>query len=66
MEDPDFIKSVKHGNSLNKFLARNTEDLKAKAIARLLMITEEEVEEIYQEAIDMLRSDMVESNSDED
>lgn len=60
MEDPDFIKSAKCANSLNKFLASNKDNLENSMIARLLMLSEEEVEEIYKECIDKLRSGIVE------
>lgn len=65
LEEPDFIKSHKHGNSLAKFLTRNPKELDDSAIARLLMITEEEVEEIYQKSIDFLKKAML-SSDDED
>jgi hypothetical protein len=65
LEDPDFIKCFKYGNSLTKFLSRNTEELKDHTIAKLLMITEKELEELYQEAVDKLRTSMLESE-DED
>jgi hypothetical protein len=55
LEDPDFIKCLKCGNSLNTYLNRNAGELENSAIARLLMITEDEVEEIYQEAVDILK-----------
>ena len=64
LEESDFIKSYKHGNSLNKFLARNTKDLDDSAIAKLLMVDKKEVEEIYQKAIDFLRKAMVESEDE--
>ena len=61
LEDPDFIKCLGYGNSLNKYLAENRNDLENSTIARLLMLTEEEVENIYQECIDKLKVGMVES-----
>jgi hypothetical protein len=66
LEEVDFVKSYKYGNSLNKFLSRNTKELDDSAIARLLMIDKDEVEEIYQKAIDLLRLGMVESNEEEE
>lgn len=59
LEESDFIKAYKFGNSLSKFLARNTKELDDTTIARLLMIEKYEVEEIYQKAVDMLKSGMV-------
>ena len=61
LEDPDFIKYFKYGNSLSKFLNRNHEDLEDHTIGRLLMLTEKEVEDIYQEAVDKLRKGMLDS-----
>jgi len=63
LEDPDFIKCAKYNNSLNKYLVAN-ENVEDSAIARLLMLTEEEVEEIYQEAVDLLRQGMVGSGKE--
>ena len=64
LEEPDFIKCIKFNNSLNKYLAAN-ENVDDSVIARLLMLSEEEVEEIYQEAVDILRKNMVGSGKDE-
>jgi hypothetical protein len=63
LEDPDFIKCAKYNNSLNKYLAAN-ENVKDPVIAKLLMLTEEEVEEIYQEAVDILKNGMVGSKKE--
>lgn len=60
LEEGDFIKSYKYGNSLNKFLSRNTKELDDSAIARLLMINKDEVEEIYKKAVEILKKGMVE------
>lgn len=65
LEESDFIKSYKYGNSLNKFLSRNAKELDDSAIARLLMIDKDEVEEIYQKAIDILRSGVVKSTKED-
>ena len=58
--EEDYIRSPKFSNSLEKFLNRNSEGVENSVIARVLMLTEEEVEKIHQEAIQMLRDDMVE------
>jgi len=58
MEDPDFIKSHKYGNSLSKFLSNNNGDLENATIARLLMISEDEVENIYKEVVDFIKNKM--------
>lgn len=59
-EDEDYIRSPKFANSLKRFLKKNPDGAKDDAIARLLSMTEEEVEEIYQEAIQELREEMEE------
>lgn len=60
MEDEDYIRSPKFSNSLQKFLARNTDGVEDSVIARLLLMTEEEIEQIYQEAVQALREEMAE------
>lgn len=58
LEDPDFIKNTKSGNSLSKYLTRNERNLDNFSIARLLIITEEEVEEIYQKAVSFIKKNL--------
>ena len=62
LEEEDYIRAPKFSNSLAKFLARNSDGVENATIARLLMITEEEVEKIHQEAIQMLREEMVDED----
>lgn len=57
--EEDYIRCPKFTNSLNKFTLKNSEGVENSTIARLLMLTEEEVEKIYLEAVQMLRDDMV-------
>lgn len=57
-EDEDYIRCPKFSNSLNKFTQKNSEGVENSTIARLLMMTEEEVEKTYQEAVAMLREQM--------
>ncbi len=59
LQEPDYIKNYKSGNSLNRFMARNTKELDDTTIARLLMIEKDEVEEIYQKAIDFLKKSVL-------
>lgn len=59
-DEEDYVRAPKFSNSLAKFLARNSDGVENATIARLLMVTEEEVEQIYAEAIRILREDMVE------
>lgn len=54
-EDEDFINAPKFGNSLEKFLAKSENILENGAIGRLLLLSEEQVEEIYQESVVELR-----------
>lgn len=58
--EEDYIRCPKFGNSLSKFTAKNSEGIENSIIARLLMMSEEEVEKTYQEAVQMLRDDMLE------
>ncbi len=64
MEEPDFIKAYKHHNSLSKFLSRNTKEVDDTTIARFLMLEKDEVEEIYQKAVALLKKSMVESEDE--
>lgn len=57
-EDEDFIHSPKHQNSLNKYLAKMENPLENGAIGRLLLITSEEVEDLYQESVIELKERM--------
>lgn len=63
-EEEDYIRCPKFNNSLAKFLAKNSEGVENSAIARLLMLPEDKVEELYQEAVQKLRAEMVESDDD--
>lgn len=65
LEDPDFIKSTKFDNSLSKLLSKNTKELENVAIGRLLMMTEEEVEDLYKKSVDILRSKMIDSKHED-
>ena len=64
LEEEDFIRAPKHQNSLNKFVAKNDKLLQNEAIGRLLLISPEEVEEIYQQSILELRKDMLHEDGD--
>jgi hypothetical protein len=55
-EDEDYIRAPKFGNSLNKFVSKNSKELKDSDIARLLMTTEQEIERIYLEAVEFLKA----------
>lgn len=57
-EEEDYVRCPKCSNSLAKFLAKNSEGVDDSVIARLLMIPEEKVQELYDEAVKKLRKDM--------
>ena len=61
-EEVDYIYAPKFGNSISKFIAKTGNPLKNGAIAKLLLISEKEVEELYQESIVELRKEMVDED----
>ena len=62
LNEEDYVRAPKFSNSLAKFVARNSDGVENATIARLLMIPEEQVEKIYEEAIVLLREDMVDED----
>lgn len=56
--EEDYIRCPKCNNSLAKFLAKNSDGIEDNIIARLLMISQDKVKEIYEEAIKKLRKEM--------
>jgi hypothetical protein len=54
-EEEDYIRSPKFGNSLARLRAKNPEGVDDSTIAKVLMKTEEEVQKIYDEAVEMLK-----------
>lgn len=58
MEIEDFVHAPKFGNSLNKVLAKSDNVLENNTIGRLLMISAEEVERIYQESVLELKKEL--------
>ena len=61
-EEEDYIRCPKFSNSLVKFVAKNDDGVKNSTIAKVLMISEEEVEKIYEEAVSLLREEMKEGD----
>jgi hypothetical protein len=59
----DFIHSPKHKNSLENFLAKNENFVENGTIGRLLMMSPDEVEAIYQESIKEFKKEMNEDES---
>jgi len=58
--EDDYIRCKKFSNSLAKFMGKFSEGCEDAAIARVLMISEEEVQQIYSDAIASIRAEMVE------
>lgn len=63
-EEEDFVKAPKFQNSLKKYLAKTDKIPENGTIGRLLMITSDEVEVLYQESIVRLRKEMSEDDSE--
>ena len=59
LTEEDYVRAPKFSNSMIRFLAKNSDGVENATIARLLMIPEEQVEKLHQEAIEMLRKDMI-------
>lgn len=57
--DEDYIRCPKFGNSLSRFINKNPDGIENDAIARLLLTTEEEVNRLYEEAVALLREEML-------
>ena len=57
-EVEDLIHAPKCQNSLTRFLAKTENPLENGTIARLLLLTEAEVQEIYEQSVAILRKEM--------
>jgi hypothetical protein len=57
--EEDYVRCPKFGNSLSRFTSKNSDGVEDAVIARLLLISEEEVARLYQEAVIMLREDIL-------
>lgn len=60
--EEDFIHAPKHQNSLKKFLAKTDNIPENGAIGRLLLLSAEEVEQLYEESILELKREMVDED----
>lgn len=60
LTEEDYIRAPKFSNSIAKFVARNSDGVDNSVIARILLLSEEEVEKIYQESLAILREEMSE------
>jgi hypothetical protein len=57
-EEEDFIHAPKFGNSLDRFIVKSENPSENSAIGRLLLISAEEVERLYQESVVVLKKEM--------
>lgn len=62
--DEDFIVAPRHRNSLKQLLSDSSKGIDDKVIARVLNISQEEVETVYQSAILKLRSILLSGSED--
>lgn len=61
LEDEDFINSKKFNNSLSKMLTKIPDGgVENSVIAKVLLLTEEQVSEIYEESVKILRKELAE------
>lgn len=58
IEDEDFIYCPRLGNSLNKLIEKNPEGVEDDRIARVLLISEKEVKDIFTRAVSKIRNKM--------
>lgn len=58
LNDEDFIDYPKFKNSLSKLIEKYPEGVEIHTIAKVLNMTEEEVEETYQSAIQKLKDNL--------
>jgi hypothetical protein len=58
LNDPDYIHSPKHGNSIKRFLDHYPDGAPDGVICKALCISQQELEDIYKSAIIKLREDM--------
>lgn len=63
--EEDFIYCPRLSNSLSKFLEIHSEGVENDKIAKVLMLSEEEVEQIFASALTKLRAFLDDSNKEE-
>jgi hypothetical protein len=57
-DEEDYIRAPKFGNSLTRLKLKNPDGVEDALIAKVLMISEEEVQKIYDEAVVMIKEGM--------
>lgn len=60
LNNENFIKSNKYHNSLSNFLIENPDGVEDSVIAKVLLMSEDEVKEVYAQAVVKLRELMTE------
>ena len=58
LSDEDFIYCPRLGNSLKKLIDKNPEGIDNERISKVLLITEDEVEDLYESALRKFRKIM--------
>lgn len=56
MEDPDFIYCPRLGNSLSKLVNKHPDGIDDERIEKVLLMTNKEIDVIYQAALEKLRT----------
>lgn len=56
MSEEDYIRCPKFSNSLTKFLEKFSDGVEDSKIARVLMISEEKVKQLYEDAVEKLHN----------
>lgn len=56
--DSDFIYCPSSDNSLEKFVKKHPNGTSNEKIAQVLAMTSEEVEKVYQDAVEMIRTEL--------
>lgn len=62
--EEDYIRYPRFQNSLAKFISKNENGVSDSLIAKVLMITEDRVKKIYQEALSFLKKEMGQNDKD--
>ena len=65
-EEEDFINAPKFGNSINKLLAKTDKVLENHTVGKLLLLSEKEVEDLYEESIAEIRKVLISDGEIED
>lgn len=60
-EDEDYIKHSKSHDSLKRFLTQYPDGVDDLMISRLLLMTEDQVKELYDQAVQLLREELDEA-----